>query len=108
MAVLSLLVSGTAWLRRQEKFREFLRVQNCAWQALFPLMENNLRKTSVPRYQRMMTPVRGLWNRSVHHRGSQPSAALHREQVRSPVLCESPPPKREASHRFYDSTSCLC
>jgi hypothetical protein len=48
VAVLSLLVSGTARLRRQEKFREFLRVQNCAWQALFPLMENNLRKTSVP------------------------------------------------------------
>ena len=30
---------------------------------------------------------------SVHHPGSQRFAALHREQVRSHVLCESPPAK---------------
>jgi len=35
-------------------------------------------------------------------------AALHREQVRSPVLCESTPPKTWGLTSRNDSTSCLC
>ena len=76
VAVPPALFSGTARLQRRENFRELLRVQ----------LPSKIR----PRETCTLSPYPGL----------QPVCRITQEQVRSHVLCESPPAKREASHRL--------